>query len=164
MPDAIRVAVVDDHPVFRMGMAGLLDSLEGISVVGQAADAAAALALPLAEIDVVLMDLHLGEDSGIDTTREIVRRSVKTGSVVATLLERRGRDGLDPGHAGRLTTGASRHACSRPLRSMSCLVAVSCSPSELRSRSGDWISASGGRSSMTGSTPAASGYSSVSSA
>ena len=72
--EPIRVAVVDDHPVFRLGMAGLLDSLPGITVVGQAEDAAAALALPLAEIDVVLMDLHLGEDSGIETTREIVRR------------------------------------------------------------------------------------------
>ena len=87
MPDAIRVAVVDDHPVFRMGMAGLLDSLEGISVVGQAADAAAALALPLAEIDVVLMDLHLGEDSGIDTTREIVRRDPDARVLVVTMRE-----------------------------------------------------------------------------
>ena len=87
MPDAIRVAVVDDHPVFRMGMAGLLDSLDGISVVGQAADAAAALALPLAEIDVVLMDLHLGEDSGIDTTREIVRRDPDARVLVVTMRE-----------------------------------------------------------------------------
>ena len=74
MPDPIRVAVVDDHPVFRLGMAGLLDSLPGIRVVGQAADAAEAMALPLDLVDVILMDLHLGADSGIETTRELVRR------------------------------------------------------------------------------------------
>jgi len=85
--EPIRVAVVDDHPVFRLGMAGLLDSLPGITVVGQAEDAAGALALPLADVDVVLMDLHLGEDSGIETTREIVRRDPGARVLVVTMRE-----------------------------------------------------------------------------
>ena len=83
----IRVAVVDDHPVFRLGMAGLLDSLPGITVAGQAADAAQALALPLDAVDVVLMDLHLGEDSGIETTRELVRRDPDAKVLVVTMRE-----------------------------------------------------------------------------
>lgn len=87
MPDVIRVAVVDDHPVFRLGMKGLLDSLDGITVVGQAEDAAQALALPLEDVDVVLMDLHLGEDSGIETTREIVRRDPDARVLVVTMRE-----------------------------------------------------------------------------
>lgn len=37
----VRVTIVDDHPVFRIGMATLLDSLDGMIVVGQAASAAA---------------------------------------------------------------------------------------------------------------------------
>ena len=41
----IRVVVVDDHPVFRLGLAALLDSLEGVRVVGQAASAVEARAL-----------------------------------------------------------------------------------------------------------------------
>ena len=73
MPDPIRVAVVDDHPVIR--------------VVGQAEDAAQALALPLEDVDVVLMDLHLGEDSGIETTREIVRRDPDARVLVITMRE-----------------------------------------------------------------------------
>ena len=87
MPEPIRVALVDDHPVFRLGMAGLLASLSGITVVGQAADAAEALALPLDAIDVVLMDLHLGEDSGIETTRELVRRAPGVRVLVVTMRE-----------------------------------------------------------------------------
>ena len=71
--EPIRVAVVDDHPVFRLGMAGLLGRLDGSSVVGQASAAAEALARSLGAIDVVLMDLNLGEDSGVETTRELVR-------------------------------------------------------------------------------------------
>ena len=69
----IRVAVVDDHPVFRLGMAGLLGSLDGIEVAAQAEDAAGAMARIDESVDVVLMDLHLGDDSGIETTRDLVR-------------------------------------------------------------------------------------------
>ena len=87
MPDPIRVAVVDDHPVFRLGMAGLLDSLPGIRVVGQAADAAEAMALPPDLVDVILMDLHLGADSGIETTRELVRRDPGARVLVVTMRE-----------------------------------------------------------------------------
>ena len=83
----IRVAVVDDHPVFRLGMAGLLGSLDGISVVAQASDAQQALAIAPGSVDVVLMDLHLGEDSGIETTREIVRRDPGARVLVVTMRE-----------------------------------------------------------------------------
>src|SRR5512139_2450287 len=86
-PAGIRVAIVDDHPVFRLGMAGLLGSLDGITVVAQAADAAGALAIEPGSVDVVLMDLHLGEDSGIETTRELVRRDPGVRVLVVTMRE-----------------------------------------------------------------------------
>lgn len=65
---SIQVTVIDDHPVFRIGMTALLNSLPGIVVVGQADSAAAARALFDAEhaTDVVLLDLDLGDGSGID--------------------------------------------------------------------------------------------------
>ena len=68
VPESIRVAIVDDHPVFRLGMAGLLGSLDGIAVVAQAADAQQALAIAPGSVDVVLMDLHLGEDHAVRAT------------------------------------------------------------------------------------------------
>ena len=83
----IRVGIVDDHPVFRLGMAGLLGSLNGISVVAQASDAQQALAITAGSVDVVLMDLHLGEDSGIETTRELVRRDPGVRVLVVTMRE-----------------------------------------------------------------------------
>ena len=80
MPEPIRVAIVDDHPVFRLGMAGLLGSLDGITVVAQASRRAAGPGdRRRASVDVVLMDLHLGEDSGIETTRELVRATPACG-------------------------------------------------------------------------------------
>jgi DNA-binding NarL/FixJ family response regulator len=85
--ETLRVAVVDDHPVFRLGMVGLLASLDGIEVAGQAEDAAAALAVVDESIDVVLMDLHLGEDSGIETTRTLVKAVPGLAVLVITMDE-----------------------------------------------------------------------------
>ncbi|MFE6235896.1 response regulator transcription factor [Cellulosimicrobium sp. NPDC057862] len=95
----IRVAVVDDHPVFRLGMAALLDSFDGVRVVGHAASAAEARTLlglgPGAEpapgtgarADVVLMDLDLGDGSGVDVTRELVRADPAARVLVVTMHE-----------------------------------------------------------------------------
>lgn len=70
----IRVMVVDDHPIWRAGVAR--DLVEhGFEVVATAADGAAALRIvPAANPDVVLMDLHLCSrgPSGVETTRRII--------------------------------------------------------------------------------------------
>lgn len=87
MSESIRVAVVDDHPVFRLGMVGLLDSLPGIDVVAQAASAAEAMDHVDDRVHVVLMDLHLGTDSGIETTRDLVRRRPDLAVLVVTMDE-----------------------------------------------------------------------------
>jgi DNA-binding NarL/FixJ family response regulator len=86
--DDLRLVVVDDHPVFRMGMAALLGSIGGITVVAEAASADEAVtAVDETSPDVVVMDLHLGESSGVDATREIVRRHPDVGVLVVTMLD-----------------------------------------------------------------------------
>jgi len=69
----IRVMVVDDHPIWRAGVARDLAE-QGVEVVATAADGAAALRIiPAANPDVVLMDLHFtsGGPSGAEATRRI---------------------------------------------------------------------------------------------
>ena len=83
----LRVAVVDDHPVFRLGMVGLLASLDGIEVAGQAESAEQAMVLVDESVDVVLMDLHLGDDSGIETTRDLIRKLPGLAVLVITMDE-----------------------------------------------------------------------------
>ena len=125
MADRIRVAIVDDHPVFRLGMAGLLGSLDGIDVVVQASDAAQALAIAPGSVDVVLMDLHLGEDSGIETTRELVRRDPEVRVLVVTMRE----DDesvvacMRVGARGYLLKGASPEEVERAVRAVAALTA-----------------------------------------
>lgn len=85
----VRVVLVDDHPVFRIGMAALLDSLPGLRVTGQAASAAEARVLlggPV-EADVVLMDLDLGDGSGVDLTRDLLRARPALAVLVVTMHE-----------------------------------------------------------------------------
>ncbi|GGH38153.1 response regulator [Microbacterium album] len=82
----VTVAVVDDHPLFRRGIISLLETLEGVEVVGDAASVADALALVAArEPDVVLMDLDLGQESGLDATRTITQRHPSVAVLVLTM-------------------------------------------------------------------------------
>jgi DNA-binding NarL/FixJ family response regulator len=84
---AIRVAVVDDHPVFRLGMVALLSTLDGIAVVAEASSSAEAIALVTADVDVVLMDLELGDRSGVETTRDLVSRFPTLRVLMVTMHE-----------------------------------------------------------------------------
>lgn len=87
----VAVAVVDDHPVFRLGMVGLLGSLPGLQVVAHAASAAeATAALSAAQtprLDVVVMDLDLGDGSGIEVTRDLLRDRPGVAVLVVTMHE-----------------------------------------------------------------------------
>ena len=63
----IRVLVVDDHPLFRDGLTGLLQTVDGIEVVDSVGDGETAVRRTL-ELgpDVVLMDLNLPGTSGLE--------------------------------------------------------------------------------------------------
>jgi len=83
----LRVLLVDDHDVFRHGLAQLLAD-EGIAVVGEASggEAGVRLASELAP-DVVLMDLNMPGMSGIAATRAIVAGATRAQVLVLTISE-----------------------------------------------------------------------------
>jgi DNA-binding NarL/FixJ family response regulator len=82
---AIRVLVVDDHFVVRAGVASYIDSQTDMTLVGDAGTCADALAsVDSLEPDIVLMDIRLGDGSGIDTTRKIRESHPKTKVVMFT--------------------------------------------------------------------------------
>ena len=68
----LRVLIVDDHAVVRSGTRQVLETSEHITVVGEADDGAGALALvDGVQPDVVLIDVQLPEQSGIDVARRL---------------------------------------------------------------------------------------------
>jgi DNA-binding NarL/FixJ family response regulator len=72
MTQPIRVLIVDDHAIVREGLQTLLGEVEGIVVVGQAANGCEALTqAQLHQPNVVLMDLVMPEMDGIEATRQI---------------------------------------------------------------------------------------------
>jgi DNA-binding NarL/FixJ family response regulator len=69
---ALRLLLVDDHALFREGLASLLSYQDGFTVVGEAEDAEGALAQARAlQPDVVLMDVELPGEDGVAATRRL---------------------------------------------------------------------------------------------
>jgi len=66
------VLIVDDHEVVRVGLRALLEKQEDLQIVGEAATAGEALDMAISgKPDVVLMDVRLPDESGIETCRKI---------------------------------------------------------------------------------------------
>jgi two-component system, NarL family, response regulator DevR len=69
----IRLLLVDDHQVVRVGLRTLLHNNQGITVIGEAASKAAAVReATRLKPDVILMDVRLPDGSGVEATREIL--------------------------------------------------------------------------------------------
>jgi DNA-binding NarL/FixJ family response regulator len=84
----VRVLVVDDHPIVRSGLTGMLSVTDDIEVVGEAGDGEEALALvESTRPDVVLMDLRMPRRDGVSATGAIVSEYPATKVLVLTTYD-----------------------------------------------------------------------------
>ena len=83
--EPIRILIVDDHAVVRIGLRTLLASSAGFRVVGEAGTVAEAITLAVqARPDVVLMDVRLPDGSGVEACRRIKAENADMRVVMLT--------------------------------------------------------------------------------
>lgn len=120
-PDApLTVVLADDQRIVRDGLVTLLGLLPGITVVGAAADGAAALALVAEHApDVLLTDLRMPGTDGVEATRRV--RAEHPGTAVVVLTTYVDDEAVVPalraGAVGWLSKDADAEAIGRALRS-----------------------------------------------
>jgi len=83
-----KILIVDDHPLFRVGIRSILDKEVDFDAVGEADDGRSAFdAVVETSPDIVLMDLSLPAPGGIETTQRIKRELPSAGIIVLAVSE-----------------------------------------------------------------------------
>lgn len=106
----IRVLIVDDHPILRIGLESSLSDYPEIRVVGQAKDSEHALAMCARfQPDVVLMDLVMPHVSGVEATRQIREQFPEIQIIVFTSFQEKNmvQQALQAGAIGYLLKDAT---------------------------------------------------------
>jgi len=83
----IRVLLIDDHVVMRVGLRLVIENQPGLTVVGEAANRADALQIAAREQpDIILLDLDLGDEKGIDLLPDLLSAAKGARVIVLTGL------------------------------------------------------------------------------
>lgn len=117
----IKVLVVDDHDLVRMGITRMLADITGIKVVGEAASGEDCLRLAR-ELDpqVVLMDVKMPGIGGLEATRKLLRQHPDIRILAVTVCDEEPFPSrlLKAGAAGYLTKGAALEEMVRAIRAV----------------------------------------------
>ncbi len=85
--ERVRILIVDDHALYRMGINGILQNEPDLEVVGEAVDPRSAMDAAFAtNPDVILMDLSLPAPGGIETTQR-VKRELPSAAIIVLSTE-----------------------------------------------------------------------------
>jgi DNA-binding NarL/FixJ family response regulator len=120
MTEPIRVLLVDDQQLIRLGFRLVLEAEPDLTVVGEAADGAAAVDM-IGDLrpDVVLMDVRMPRMDGLEATRRIVAQHPRVRIVVLTTfdLDEYAFAALRAGASGFLLKDAHAHELTAAIRS-----------------------------------------------
>lgn len=116
---AIKVLVVDDHELVRIGISRMLADVEGLKVVGEASSGEDALKMVREQApDVVLMDVQMPGIGGLEATRKIQRIDDSVRVIAVTVCDEEPFPSrlLKAGAAGYLTKGADLQEMVKAIR------------------------------------------------
>jgi len=120
-PSPIRVLIVDDHPVVRHGLRSLLSGHADIEVVGEAASGSEILpSLAGREADVLLLDVQMKGQNGIDAARRVRHSYPAVKIIVLTTYDDEGylRQAVEAGVHGYLLKSASHESLPESIRAV----------------------------------------------
>src|SRR5260370_21248833 len=111
---AVRILLVDDHPIVRQGLRTLLEGRSGWEVVGEAADGLEALdKIESLQPDVVVLDVTMPRMNGLETCRLIQQRQQVSGLEVLFVTQydssQMMREALDAGARGYVVKANAAH-------------------------------------------------------
>jgi DNA-binding NarL/FixJ family response regulator len=117
----IRVLVVDDHPIVRQGLVGVLSDEDDLEVVGEASSGREAIGLAARlRPDVVLLDLEMDDVDGVEAIPQLLAAYSDLGVLVFTAYDTDERvlGAIRAGARGYLLKGASADEIARGIRSV----------------------------------------------
>ena len=118
---SIRVLLIDDSPIIRLGLRSVLEDCADIQIVGEAGTAAEGVAAAARhKPDVVLLDLHLPDQSGLQVCRELKKLRPQTQVLILTSsnYERNLQEAMNAGAQGYLLKDVNGAALADALRTV----------------------------------------------
>jgi DNA-binding NarL/FixJ family response regulator len=120
---SLRVLIAEDHTLVSEGLEVMLSMADGVELAGTVSNGEAAIdATRVGEVDVVLMDVNLGQSmSGIEATRHIKEVSPSTRVLILSMFTDPGTvsEGIKAGADGYLSKSASRESVIQAIRDVS---------------------------------------------
>jgi DNA-binding NarL/FixJ family response regulator len=117
--DRITVGVVDDHRLFRDGLAALFASVPDLELVGSAVDGEEAVVLAQTlHPDVLLMDIRMPGINGVEATRRVLAAAPDVAVVMLTMVDddESVAEALREGARGYVLKDADQHEMLRVIR------------------------------------------------
>jgi two-component system invasion response regulator UvrY len=117
----IKVLLVDDHELVRLGIKRLLQDVPGMKVIGDASTGEDAVLLARELLpDVVIMDIHMPGIGGLEATRKMIRHNLDIKILALTIHEDEPYPSrlLQAGAAGYITKGCHHEEMIRAIRTV----------------------------------------------
>lgn len=117
----IKVLLVDDHELVRIGIKRLLQDIQGIKVVGEASSGEQAVLFAKdMQPDVVVMDVHMPGIGGLEATRKMIRHNPDIKILALTIYEDEPYPSrlLQAGASGYITKGCDPEEMIRAIRTI----------------------------------------------
>ena len=117
----IKVLLVDDHELVRMGIKRLLQDVQGVKVVGEACSGEEAVILAKELVpDMVIMDVHMPGIGGLEATRKMIRHNPEIKILALTIYEDEPYPSrlLQAGACGYITKGCDPEEMIRAIRTI----------------------------------------------